>query len=61
MRQKSDVTVPLADLSKKEGVRYLHSGRFQSIITRNLAVIWIITFNIDKSPCKITEIMLLQD
>ena len=57
MREKSDVTVPLADLSKKEGVRYLHSGRFQSIITPNLCVVLIFARNTNYWSYKTKEIM----
>ena len=57
MRQKSDVTVTLADLSKKEGVRYLHSGRFQSLITPNLGVVPIFARNTNHLSYKTKEIM----
>ena len=57
MRQKSDVIVTLADLSKKEGVRYLHSGRFQSIITPNLCVVPIFARNTNHWSYKTKVIM----
>ena len=57
MRQKSDVIVTLADLSKKEGVRYLHSGRFQSIITPNLCVVPIFARNTNNWSYKTKVIM----